>query len=48
MGLDITAYSHITLLEILPDEQVWQQKYGDVDEDDDAPAPSVATGVSQH
>lgn len=39
MGLDITAYSHITLLEILPDEQAWQQKYGDADEDDDAPAP---------
>ena len=31
MGLDITAYSHITLLEILPDEQAWQQKYGDAD-----------------
>jgi hypothetical protein len=39
MGLDITAYSHITLLEILPDEQAWQQKYGDADEEDDAPAP---------
>ena len=39
MGLDITAYSHIPLLEILPDEQAWQQKYGDADEDDDAPVP---------
>ena len=24
----------MTLLEILPDEQAWQQKYGDADEDD--------------
>jgi hypothetical protein len=39
MGLDITAYSQITLLEILPNEQAWQQKYGDADEDDDAPDP---------
>ena len=39
MGLDIRASSHMTLLEILPDEQAWQQKYGDADEDDDAPAP---------
>jgi hypothetical protein len=37
MGLDITAYSQITLLEILPDEEAWQEKYGDADEDEDAP-----------
>jgi hypothetical protein len=35
MGLDVTAYSHITLLEILQDEQAWQQK------DDDAPDPDA-------
>jgi hypothetical protein len=39
MGLDITAYSQITLLEILPDDEAWQEKYGDADEDDDAPDP---------
>jgi hypothetical protein len=41
MGLDITAYSQITLVEIVQDEEAWQQTYGAAYEDDDAEGPPL-------
>ena len=30
MGLDVTAYSRVSFVEILPDYDAWDEKYGDV------------------